>query len=84
MPVYGDIFQQIVGQTVVQNDSLGGNFESHLLRFLPTGFSLLHRDNSVISPLTFPGQAAQMLPPVLKEKQHHLLAHLMNTIVTGV
>lgn len=26
MPVYGDILQQFVGQTVVQDDSLRGNF----------------------------------------------------------
>lgn len=43
MPVYGDILQQFVGQAVVQDDSLRGDFESNLLRLLSTGFSLLHR-----------------------------------------
>lgn len=45
MPVYGDIFQEFVGQAVMQDDSLRGNFESNLLRLLPTGFSLLQRQN---------------------------------------
>lgn len=56
MPVYGDILQQFVGQAVVQDDSLRGNFESNLLRLLSTGFSLLHRQKkSVVSRVTFPG-----------------------------
>lgn len=42
MPVYGDIVQQCVGQAVIQDDSLRGNFESNLLRLLSTSFSLVH------------------------------------------
>lgn len=49
MPVYGDILQQFVGQAVIQDDSLRGNFESNLLRLLSTGFSLLHRQKSQLS-----------------------------------
>lgn len=41
MPVYGDVFQQFVGQAVKQDDSLGGNFQSNLLGLLSTGFGLL-------------------------------------------
>ena len=43
VPVYGDIFQEFIGQVVVQHYSLRGNFESDLLRLLPTGFSLLRK-----------------------------------------
>lgn len=56
MPVDGDILQQFVGQAVVQDNSLRGNFESDLLRLLSTGFSLLHRQKkSVVSCVTSPG-----------------------------
>lgn len=43
VPVYGDVFQEFIGQAVVQDDPLRGNLESNLLRLLPTGFSLLQK-----------------------------------------
>lgn len=45
MPVYGDVFQEFVGRAVVQDDTLGRNLEGNLLRLLPAGFSLLHKQN---------------------------------------
>lgn len=44
-PVYGDVFQELVGGAVVQHDSLRGNLQRHLRGLLPTGFSLPEESN---------------------------------------
>ena len=41
IPVNGDVFQEFIGQAVVQHYSLRGNLESNLHGLLPTGFSLV-------------------------------------------
>lgn len=57
-PVYGDVLQHFVGQAVKQDDSLGGNLQSNLLRLLSTRFGLLDtHKNSIITPLTFTEQS---------------------------
>lgn len=56
MPVYGDVLQQFVGQAVIQDDSLRGNFESNLRRLLSTSFSLLNTQK-IIGLLAFSEQS---------------------------
>lgn len=51
VPVDGDVLQQLVGQAVKQDDSLGGNFQSDLLGLLSTRFGLLDTQKITLAVL---------------------------------
>lgn len=42
-PVYGDVLYELVGGTVVQDDSSGGDLQCDLLEFFPAGLGLQRR-----------------------------------------
>lgn len=46
-PVYGDVFYELVGGTVVEDDSSGGDLQGDFLEFLPAGFGLQRRKKQV-------------------------------------
>lgn len=46
-PVDGDVFYELVGGTVVKDDSSGGDLQGDLLEFLSAGFGLQERKKQV-------------------------------------
>lgn len=42
-PVYGDVFYELVGGTVVKDDSSGGDLQCDFLEFFSAGFGLQRR-----------------------------------------
>lgn len=46
-PVYGDVLYELVGGTVVEDDSSGGDLQGDFLEFLPAGFGLQERKTQI-------------------------------------